>query len=105
MFFKRRPVFLSEGCVLRRRALPRAGRVSASVLAGNDPATAPLAPAEPGQMVTIPPLDGGREGEEGREDGSGVERDEVEGEVGGPGFPARLFERERPGVGRLQGGM
>ena len=58
-----------------------------------------------GQMVTIPPRDGGREGEEGGEDGSGVERGEVEGEEGGPGPPARLFERERPGVGRLQGGM
>ena len=58
-----------------------------------------------GQMVTIPPRDRGREGEEGGEDGSGVERDEVKGEEEGPGPPARLFERERPGVGRLQGEM
>ena len=41
----------------------------------------------------------------GGEDGSGVKRDEVEGEEGGPGPPARLFERERPGVSRLQDGM
>ena len=58
-----------------------------------------------GQMVTIPPRDWGREGEKGGEDGSRVERDEVEGEERGPGPPARLFERERSGVGRLQGGM
>ena len=47
----------------------------------------------------------GGEGEEGGEDDSGVERDEVEGEEGGPGPPASLFERKRPGVGRLQDGM
>ena len=40
-----------------------------------------------GQIVTIPPRDGGREGEEGGEDGSRVERDEVEGEEGGSGPP------------------
>ena len=50
MFFKRRPVFLSEGNL--RGRCPELVGFSASVLAGNDPATAPLASAKPGHRTS-----------------------------------------------------
>ena len=61
---------------------PRAPRMA--LLFGDERATKAvlsfLRKTKVGQMVTIPPRDGGREEEEEGEDGSGVERDEVEGE-------------------------